>query len=101
MSSLSSTSTLADVKAAYANNASYEEDKSPAKARVFITACRMLLQYPISVTSTTQAGTEQMTYDIRVIQAQMDAARIWLESFEQSVGGFNSRVKVLSFNNFR
>ena len=33
MSTLSSTSTLAQIEAAYADNASYAEDNSPAKAR--------------------------------------------------------------------
>ena len=55
MSTLSSSSTRADVEAAYADDASYVEDASVPKARVFVTACRLLiLKYPRS-TSTPQA----------------------------------------------
>ena len=43
MSTLTSASTLAQVKAAYADNASYVEDNSVAKCRAFITACTILL----------------------------------------------------------
>src|SRR5262245_57513999 len=43
MSTLSSSSTLEQVKAAYIDNASYAEDNSAAKARTFVTACRILL----------------------------------------------------------
>jgi hypothetical protein len=43
MASLSSTSTIAEIEAAYADNAGYAEDNSPSKARAFITACRLLL----------------------------------------------------------
>ena len=43
MSTLTSASTLAQVQAAYADNASYVEDNSVAKCRAFITACTILL----------------------------------------------------------
>lgn len=43
MSTLSSSSTFAEMQAAYIDNASYAEDGSLAKARAFITACRCLL----------------------------------------------------------
>lgn len=44
MSTLTSASTLEAVQAAYDDNASYAEDNSPAKARLFITACRILIR---------------------------------------------------------
>ena len=43
MSTLSSSSTLAQVQDAYVDNASYAEDASVAKAKAFVTACRILL----------------------------------------------------------
>lgn len=46
MSSLNSTSSIAEVLAAYADNASYEEDGSVAKAKAFVTACRIMLSWP-------------------------------------------------------
>ena len=42
MSTLSSSSTLQEVLDAYVDNASYEEDSDVAKAKAFITACRIL-----------------------------------------------------------
>lgn len=46
LSTLSSSSTDAEVLAAYDDNASYEEDGSTSKAAAFITACRFLLRKP-------------------------------------------------------
>lgn len=43
MSTLTSSSTLAQIEAAYADNASYAEDDSLAKAKLFETACRLLI----------------------------------------------------------
>ena len=43
MSALTSASTLTDVQNAYVDNASYAEDASIAKAKAFVTACRILL----------------------------------------------------------
>lgn len=43
MATLSSSSTIDEIKASYADNASYEEDGSVTKAKAFITACRILL----------------------------------------------------------
>lgn len=44
MPSLTSASTLAQVEASYDDNASYAEDASVAKAKAFVTACRILLR---------------------------------------------------------
>lgn len=49
MATLNSSSTDAEVWAAYDDNASYEEDGSRAKALAFLTACRILRRrLPIS-----------------------------------------------------
>lgn len=44
MAVLDSTSTTADIEAAYADNAGYLEDADPAMARRFITACEFMLR---------------------------------------------------------
>lgn len=44
MSVLSSSSTDAEVWAAFDDNASFEEDNSASKAAAFVTACRILLR---------------------------------------------------------
>lgn len=100
MSSLSKSSTQQDIKDAYADNASYEEDGSVAKCKIFITACRMLLQNPQMISTTTQAGTEQMTFDMRTIEKQMESARVWLAQNE-TVSEAKQNVKALSFEYFR
>lgn len=75
MSSLSSTSTNAEVEAAYDDNASYAEDVSLAKCRAFITAVRILIRrLPLS---SAKAGTSQ-TYSIESLTKELDEAREWL-----------------------
>lgn len=74
MSTLSSTSTDAEVWAAYDDNASYEEDGSRTKAQAFITACRLLARrLPISA----GRGTQNVTRES--LQQQIEDARTWLD----------------------
>jgi hypothetical protein len=72
MSALTSTSTDAQVFAAYDDNASYAEDNSPAKARAFITACRILLRRVPKETGTREA---HLTLTPDLIQKEMQAAQ--------------------------
>ena len=51
MSTLNGSSTLAQVQAAYDDNASYAEDSSVSKCRAFLTACRILLRQTRSSSS--------------------------------------------------
>lgn len=46
MSALNSNSSIREVLASYADNASYEEDGSVAKAKAFVTAIRIMLSWP-------------------------------------------------------
>jgi len=99
MSTLSSSSTLAEIQAAYADNASYAEDASPAKARVFVTACRLLLLYlPKRSVSGGRGGTE-VELDPRLIQQEMQAANRWLASSRAAVTG--GGVVYADFDNYR
>jgi len=75
MSSLSSTSSLAEVQAAYDDNASYTEDESGDKCRAYITACRILLRR--SFKSTAGAGLSVMT-NMDQIAAEMKSAQEWI-----------------------
>ena len=100
MSTLSSSSTLAQIEAAYADNASYAEDNSVAKARAFVTACRLLvLKYPKS-TGTPQA---QLRTAIDLIQGEKAAAEKWIEAHD--TGGRSTAggpcVRRVSFENCR
>jgi hypothetical protein len=103
MSTLNSTSTLAQIEAAYADNASYAEDNSVAKARAFVTACRLLLlKYP-NRTGTPQADLET---SIDLIQKEKKAAEGWLQSHDTgssstSAGPRVTRVTRVSLENSR
>ena len=99
MSTLSSASTLAQVEAAYADNASYAEDNSVAKARAFVTACRLLLKYP-KRTGTPQADLETA---IDLIQKEKKAAEDWLAAHDTgpTSTAAGPRVTRVSFENSR
>ena len=95
MASLSSSSTDAQVRAAYDDNASYEEDASASKCQAFITACKILLvRRPSSVTNdgTTVAFNDQAVLD------ELARARTWLAGNQSSRGG---GVKYLDFSGVR
>ena len=97
MSTLSSSSTDAEVKAAYDDNASYGEDDSTAKAAIFITACRMLLRrMPKVAIHGGKLDAREIQQDLQLIADQMTAAQQW--SAARNTAG---QVKRLSFENFR
>lgn len=76
MATVDSSSTLAQVEAAYDDNSSYLEDNSVAKARAFITAARILIRrYP----SAQSSGDATVTLPITQIKQELDEARMWLE----------------------
>jgi hypothetical protein len=93
MASLDSSSTLAEIEAAYLDNVSYEEDNSTAKAAAFITACKMLLLKRPSSLSAGGSVTFGSQSDIR---AELEAAQRWLSQSQE--GG---SVKHLDFRNVR
>lgn len=93
MSTLAYSSSDADVWQAYDDNASFEEDASPAKAAAFVTACRVLLRRrPNSISVDGQSA----TFDPAVIRAEMERAIAWNAS---RVAG--NAVRHLSFRGLR
>lgn len=99
MSTLSSSSTYAQIKASYLDNASYEEDGSTSKAAAFITACRMLIHHPSRTRVGSPGGAgQEMEFDLAVLQAEMKAAQEWKAANDQSAG---SRTTYGDFANFR
>jgi len=48
MATIDSTSTVAEITAAYLDNCGYYEDGSPTMAKVFVTACEAMLQRGIA-----------------------------------------------------
>ena len=99
MSSLTSSSTLAEIQAAYYDNASWEEDASTTKALAFVTACRfLLLKLPKRVAQGGRGGNET-ELDPSIIRAELNAARQWLAfSSAAATGG---GVKHVSLEGFR
>lgn len=75
MSTLSSSSTDAQVWAAYDDNASYEEDDDRSKALAFITACRFLIRRKPKRIFHHEKGAD---YDEVAIRQELQQARTWL-----------------------
>lgn len=99
MSTLSSSSTLNEVEAAYDDNASYAEDGSVAKAKAFITACRMLIRRLPA-----EAGTRESHVRLNpdLIRKEMEAAQAFVSANDTgSSGSAGPAVTVVSFQNFR
>jgi len=98
MSTLTSSSTLDEVKAAYIDNASYAEDSSVAKARAFITACRILLmRLPKRVS---RGGGEEIELNPERIQAELRAAQQYVNA-NAGVGDGGAGVRHVDFTGFR
>lgn len=95
MSTLTSSSTPAQIQAAYADNASYAEDNSAAKAKAFITACRMLLGLTPSSTSTAGVSVD---INLEVVERQQKSAETWLATHAVADSGSIGRVRHLAFS---
>ncbi len=97
MSTLSSASSITDIKNAYADNASYQEDGSAAKCAAFITACRLLL---MKIPTLVSAGTgNQVQMETRLIAEEMRNAKAWLATSSDAATG--GGVIFPSFDNLR
>lgn len=97
MSDLSSSSTLTEIWAAYDDNASYAEDNSVAKARAFITACRILLR---RTPSNAVKGSNQIGMRIDLLQKELEKAQQWLEA-RSPADDVSPKVVRPDFRNFR
>lgn len=96
MATLTSASTLAEVKAAYIDNASFEEDGSVSAAKTFVTACRILL---LQLPKEAAKGGESLTLSIEQIHAEMKRAQVWVNA--NGGNGPAGGVLHTSFENFR
>lgn len=101
MGTLSSSSSFAEIRAAFDDNASYEEDGSVIKAKAFVTACRMLLRRMpkrASVGGGGGAGGHELETDPAVIKEMMTDAQEWIAANDVVAGG---RTTYADFTNFR
>lgn len=80
MATVDSTSTRAEVQAAMADNASYAEDNSVAKARAYITACNVwLVMFAFDESQQGNSGTRMRMDGLnRSIRANMEKAERWV-----------------------
>jgi len=96
MSTLSSSSTDAEVWAAYDDNASYQEDSSRTQALLFQTACRILARrLPLS------GGRDGQSFSRESLREEAQAAQAWLNANPGSSGAGSSRVRFGDFRDFR
>ncbi len=98
---ISSTSTLAEVEAAYDDNASYEEDSSIPKCRAFQTAIRILLRR-----LPTESGTRETNarWDMALLSKELERAQCWQAANDDGTSDNSNAapyVKRVSFENFR
>jgi len=94
MAAVDSSSTNAQVFAAYDDNASYEEDGSVTKAKAFMTAIRIILRRRPQMTLK-----EQMQISFETLQKELQHAREWLAANPGTSGRRDTRFGNLS--NFR
>ena len=98
---LTSTSTLAEVEAAYVDNASYAEVPSVPMARAFVTACRILILRTPKATASRE-GSLQLNPEL--LLKEKEAAEAWIAAVASPVtaGGYPiGTVARASFRNCR
>src|SRR5436190_9682618 len=98
---LTSANTTAEVLAAYANNASYEENDSLAEGKAFVSACRMLLSpqhsFKRSATGGSKGSEIELSQDL--LMQQMDEARRWISAKVAATSGAVTHVDMSGFRN--
>lgn len=87
---------MQEIKDAYDDNASYDEDSSVAKAKIFVTACRLLLRKIPKRSVHGGRGGEEIEIQPDLIQREMDIAKAYITANQDS-----GRVKFSSFGSFR
>lgn len=94
MAELTSSSTDAQVIAAYKDNADYDTSNSPAKAKLFIQACRFLL---INMKAEVRHGDAAVREEYRKYQDQLERAEAWW-SANDSTSTATGQAKVRHFD---
>jgi hypothetical protein len=95
MATLDSTSTTAEITAAYLDNCGFREDDSAAMARAFITACTAMLARGIR--SISHGFGERLDFSPEVLRALIQDAQQFIANDTANAGG----VKFVSFEDYR
>lgn len=97
---LDSSSTLAEVQAAYDDNCQYDLNASVDEAKAFIAACRILIRRS---TEKARHGESELWEDVSRLQAALEKAEAWWAANDTaattSVSG--GSVRGFSLENFR
>jgi len=96
---LDSSSSDAEILAAYQDNACYEEEGNVTKAKAFLTACRCLLLILPKRAAHGGRGAEEIELSTDLIQQQLADCRQWLALHDTS--NHPPRVRHLSLESFR
>jgi hypothetical protein len=79
-----SSSTLAEVEAAYDDNASYRDTANITMARAFTQACRILVRRYVSGIAVDGASTSR---NVDLIKQQLSEAEAWLDGADPARSG--------------
>ncbi len=99
MATLDDTSTDDEVRAALDANASYEEDRSVAKCRAYITAIRIRINR-IPRASHDGKTDRSVEFDLKTLREEQKDARRWLAANRGLAGG-SRRNRYASYKEFR
>ncbi|KPK71193.1 MAG: hypothetical protein AMJ84_06520 [Acidithiobacillales bacterium SM23_46] len=98
MAVIDSTSTTADIEAAYLDNCGYEEDASIVKAQRFITACRAMLRR--GGLTGFRVGAQSSTYSPEQLERQILRAKQFIASEATPANG-GAGARAFSFAEYR
>jgi hypothetical protein len=101
MSTLSSSSTLTEINAAFADNCSYAEDGSATKARAFVTACTLLLNNVYERMAHGGSGGQELERKTAHYLDLIKRADAWLASSPAASSSTGGGVKYTDFSSFR
>lgn len=96
---LTSANTTAEVLAAYADNASYEENDSLAQGKAFVSACRTLLspQHSFKRSATGGGKGSEIELSQDLLMQQLDQARRWVAAKQEAASGGVTHVDMSAF----
>lgn len=98
MATVDSTTTEAELKAAFRDNASYEEDASVAKARAMVTICMVMLERGIR---RWKDGDQEQEFSPEILLKMKEDAARWANANDTTAANRQGRVTYTSFENFR
>lgn len=96
MATLSSASTLDQVKAAYDDNSGYDVDGNVTECQIFIQACRILLR---RLPAETSKEGQSLRIELQRIEEALAQAKVWLATSNTAAAG--GGVLYSDFSTFR